>query len=210
MEEKIYFTPEKHNNKKPNKRDHQIYKKIIRYIILIIFTCVIIAVVVLLLHGKTTVSGAYPENVKNTALSCKSNKNVPPKMGLSPSSTSHEVDIEAIFSGTEKLKKLSLVFRQDFASEDDAYMAETISHAGFNKSLAGANYSSDKFTNKFSRYDTKLIISLFANENEIDQISAPFFMIALPNNNETLPKTIDDLRSNFEAQGFECVIANNN
>ena len=87
------------------------------------------------------------------------------------------IKINIIFNDKKAVKSISLIYTAIFPTEKDAYATEAVSHAFFNKSLEASGYSASKFSNKYARYDNKLILSLTANGNEIDSFSAPFFMI---------------------------------
>ena len=205
MEEKLYFKPASYGkgNKKKEKLDDSKNDYRIRNLVLFsLLIVVIVAVILWLLRGKTTTSGQFPENVKTESLTCVSTKLVPEKLNGATSSD-REVKISAIFRGADDLKSISLVYTLNYASPDEAYGYEAKSHAEFNKALAASGYSVSKFSNKFSRYDNKLIISLSANNNEIDQISASYFMLNIGEKGE-LAKTITDYMQNYEMQGFAC------
>ena len=175
MEEKLYFKPElseKKKGKTNSKKDHR-FLKLFSFLLMLL---IIILVIIWLLRGKTTVSGQYPENVSNESLSCASNSVKPPKLS-SIDSDEKELKINAVFRGTDELKSLSLIYTLNYPTEDEAYKNEAISHAELNESLSASGFSVSSFKNKFSRYDGKLIISLSINKTEINEFSAPFFLL---------------------------------
>lgn len=205
LEEKLYFAPAnygksaKHSKKSKEKKNH----KILKLGGFLLALAIIIIVIIWLLHGKTTTTGQYPENVRNESLSCIDTAKKYDPAGPIDSDTK-SLKINAIFRGSETLKEISLVYTLEYASEKEAYEHEAISHAHFNKSLGASSYPISKFSNKYARYDNKLIISLTANLNEIDSVSAPYFLISLDEDREVAVKSIDEYQSMYEAQGFIC------
>ena len=212
MEEKLYFKPadygkgqkksraKKVNKSKPKEKKNH---KVLKLISLLLFLLAIIIIILWLLRGKTTTTGQYPENVKNESLVCTSTELTPPKLSYLDSDDK-EVKISAIFRGTDELKTLSLAYTLKYDSDDSAYAAEAKGHAKFNKSLYASGYTIDKFDNKFARYNGTLSISLHASKNEINEISAPYFMITVNDDKKVTLETITDYKQNYEAQGFKC------
>ena len=204
MEEKLYFSPAnygkgaKRKQEKPAK-DHRARK----LVIFLLFLIIIILIILWLLRGRTTISGQYPENVKNESLVCSSNSLIPPKMTYLDSSEK-EVKISAIFRGGTELKSLFLVYSLAFESGDAAYAAEAKSHAKFNESLYTLNYKVDKFDNKFARYENNLSITLNISKSELDEASAPFFMLTPDDHLKITQETLSDFKQIYEAQGFKC------
>lgn len=205
MEEKLYFKPEHYGQKKDNKPKEKSEKKnrripkLLGFLLLIV---IIVLIIIWLLRGKTTVSGRYPENVKTESLTCVSTELTPEKLS-GADAKDKEVKINAIFRDVEELKSISLTYTLNYASSDETYGYEAKSHAEFNKSLSASGYSVSKFKNKFARYDSDLIISLFAEKNELDQIAAPYFMLSVDKDG-SIPGNISEYKKNYEAQGFSC------
>lgn len=205
MEEKLYFKPENYGKKKESKEKPTSEKKDRKGLKLAIFFLVLLIIILIilwLLRGKTTVSGRYPENVKNESLTCISTNLTPPKLS-GAISQDKEVKINAVFYGSEELKSLSLIYTLHYSSSDEAYGYEAKSHAEFNKALGTSGYEVNKFKNKFSRYDSDLIISLFASANDVDQISAPYFMLTVDDDGN-VATTLSEYRTDYESQGFTC------
>lgn len=213
MEEKLYFAPANYGKgakraektadslatqkKSKEKKNHKILK--LGGFLLILAIAII--VIIWLLHGKTTTSGQYPENVKNEALTCESSTVAYPKI-TKANSDSKKLKINLIFNNDAKLKNTSLVYTIYYDDEEEVKKAEAFAHAEFNLGLNANGYSSTKFNNKFARYNNSLIISLFANASEIDEYTAPYFMIE--RDDYKFPETIVEYEEMYEAQGFSC------
>ncbi|MBQ3430825.1 hypothetical protein IJG20_01835 [Candidatus Saccharibacteria bacterium] len=206
MEEKLYFKPVNHNKKKQARqrvdKNANDKKRVAPKIVCLLLFLLIVIVIIWLLRGKTTTHGHYPENVKNISLTCVSDTLIPPKLN-SAVSDNREIKINAVFHGADELRNISLIYTLNCSSSDEAYGYEAKSHADFNKALSASGYETNKFKNKFSRYDNKLIINLSANGNEIDQFSAPYFMLSINDNGE-IAKTFAEFKNNYETQGFIC------
>ena len=205
MEEKrLYFEPEfsgkkKRKKEKSEKKNH----KLLKLFFFLLFLLIITLIIIWLLRGSKTVSGQYPENVKNESLTCISKTIIPPRIYYIDSKEK-ELRINAVFNGTDNLKSLSLIYTLNYDDVESAYAAEAKGHAEFNKTLASSNYPVDKFSNKFARYDEKLIISLSASKIELDGISASYFVLDLGKNREMDLETLKDFKKNYESQGFLC------
>ena len=201
MEEQLYFEPASRSKKssEKSKKTHKIRK----LLLLLTIVAIIVLIIIWFLRGKTTISGNYPENVKNEALTCISNDIIPEKLA-SANSNEKELRINAIFSGDSKLKNISLIYTVNYSSEENAYGAEAKTHAELNHALNASGYNSQKFNNKFARYGEKLIISLYATQTESDEIAAQYFMITLDGNHKVSVENISDYKQNYENQGFKC------
>lgn len=210
MEEKLYFKPAKYGKgikkqkekieKDKDEKDHRIRN----LIVFLLFIVAIILIILWLLHGKTTTSGQYPENISNESLTCIS-KNTKYEKTSWVDSDDKELKINAIFNGTESLKTISLIYTLNYADESEAYYAEAKSHAQLNDSFAAVGYDVRKFDNKFARYNNKLIISLTASKSEIDEYSAVYFMLPIEADGFKL-KTLSDYKRAYETQDFFCVV----
>ena len=210
MEEKLYFKPgnygkgrkkkqtEQKVDNAPEKKDHKATKLISP----LLFLLIAIIIIIWLLHGKTTTSGQYPENVKNESLTCASSQIKYEKTSWIDSDEK-ELKINAIFNGADSLKSLSLIYTLVYPSETDAYLAESQSHAQLNEGFAAIGYDVRKFSNKFSRYDNKLIITLTTSKAELDEYSASYFLLPTSEDGFKL-NTLSDYQNAFEAQGMTC------
>ena len=197
MEEKIYFKPESPGKKK----DHTFLK----LFFFLLFLLIIILIIIWLLKGSKTVSGQYPENVRNEALECISSEIDYPKLGsYNVEPKEKELKISAIFKGEDTLVSLSIKDLLTFYSNHDAIIAEARSHANFNLSLRGSGYGTEKFENKFSIVSEKLLVTLTGKASEIDEYSKEYFSIK----SEKIPTTISEYKQNYEAQGFTCKASN--
>ena len=212
MEEKLYFKPadygkgrKKSRAEKADKDEPKTKKnhRVLKLASILFFLFVVIIIVLWLLRGKTTTTGQYPENVKNESLVCASTELTPSKLSYIDSDNK-EIKVSAIFHGASELKTMSLVYKLEYDSSDSAYAAEAKGHAKFNESLYASGYTVDKFSNKFARYGGTLSISLHILKNEIDEISAPYFMINVDEDKKVTLRTISDYQQNYEAQGFTC------
>lgn len=121
-----------------------------------------------------------------------------------PAADDKRIEVNAIFGDDAEVKSLSVIYSLSYSSPENAYGAEAMAHAEFNKTLAATGYDIDKFSNKFSRYENQLIISLSANKAELDELSAPYFLIKTNDDFDFDSATIEDYKSNYESQGFSC------
>ena len=195
MEQKKNKSPSKTNNK--NNRTHQI----VRLAGVIVILLAVIIALWLLLRGKTTTSGRYPDNIKDESLVCSSDSKIYDKLGsFSPAPSSTELKITAIFRGTDTLNRLSIKNLMTFESQSEAVVAEARSHANFNLGLQALNVDSGSFENKFSILDKQLLFNLTARKSDITDFSKAYFMLK----SDKLPETLADYKAEYESQGFKC------
>ena len=197
--ENLYFEPEPSGKTKRKKKEEKKNHKFLKLFVFLLFLLILILIIIWLLKGSKTVSGQYPENVKNESLICKATGLIPPKID-SIDSDEKEITINAVF-GDDELKRLYFTYSLRYDTEDAAYGAEAKSHALLNKAFAASGYSADEFDAKFSRYGGNLTISLTTTSNEIDAFSAPFFMIQ---DNYRDGLTLQSLNEMYKQQGFNC------
>ncbi len=215
MEEKLYFRPAKYGKglkKKAHatektadggaqkeKKDH----KALKLVSFLLFLAIIIFIIIWLLHGKTTTTGQYPENVRNESLTCISTTTTYEKVNQ-VNSNNKELKISMVFDGEDALSSASLKYTLKFGSYSESYSAEAISHAQFNLALQALGYDSSKFNNKFSIIDNELVISLSTTASKgIDDFTRSYFLIDYAKDDE-LPKTLAEYKTNYEKQGFSC------
>ena len=201
MEEKLYFEPEKSGNvkrTKEKKTDHKILK-LICFLILFLY---IILVILWLLKGTKTVSGQYPENVRNEYIECVSNDVVYDKAN-EISSEDRELKISMIFYGDDEFSSASLKYTLHFSDNLQAGQAASLLHAQFAKNLAESGYSFEKFSNKFSILDNDLVLTLHASDGKIDDKAKSYFVVDETASGK-LPVTLKEYKNNYEAKGFSC------
>lgn len=210
MEEKIYFRPasygkgirkrkEKREIEDKGEKDHRV-RNLIIFIILIFL---IVLIMLWLLRGKTTTSGQYPENIKNNSLLCSSKNIKYPKI-TKIDSDNKELKINTIFNGTETLKSISIIYTLQYASEQEAYAAEVSSNIEFVDKLASIGFNSSKFSNKFSRYVDKLIVSLTMKPNELEETTADYAMLNMKDIEQIKAYSLNDYQEYYESLGFIC------
>ncbi len=205
MEEKLYFAPAnygkgaKHAKKSKEKKNH----KILKLVSFLLFLAIIAVIIIWLLHGNTTTSGQYPENIRNESLVCESNDITYEKVSR-VNSDNKELKISMVFVGSDTLSSGSLKYTLKYSSYGEAHDAEAISHAQFNLGLQRLGYDSSKFNNKFSTIDNELVITLnFSAKSEIDDTTRSYLLLNY-DSNDKLPSTLPEYRQNYEQQGFAC------
>ncbi len=203
MEDKLYFEPEfsgrKEKRKKYEKKDHRFFKLFLFLLLLLI----IVSIIIWLLKGSETVSGQYPENIKNEALICKSDNINYPKI-TTTNSDKKELKINAIFNGKDTLKDISIIYTLQYGSEAEAYAAETSANIEFVEKLAALGFNSSKFSNKFSRYIDKLIVSLTMRASEINESTMDYLILDPDKVNHVEKYNLNDFQKFYQSIGFLC------
>lgn len=203
MEEKLYFEPIGDSRKKRTKETSNKKKVFLKLLIFFLFLIGTIVVGYYFLRGTETVSGRFPDDLKNESLECIANNiEYPYTDAVRPESS--ETKITAIFYGKEEFSSASFKYTMNFKTPYDAGVAESLSHAQFVNVLTPLGFDFGEFNNKFSIIDNKLILTLHTEENVSDEKSGKFFLITkLPEENR-IPKSLNEYRKNYELQGFSC------
>ncbi len=212
MENKLYFSPAHYGKgikkkeksaERPTENGEKKNHRTRNLILLLLFLAILVGVILWLLRGKTTTHGQYPENVRNESLTCTSSSVTYEKTN-NVNSDDKELKISMVFAGKDSLSSASLKYTLRFGSYDEAYSAEAVSHAQFNLALQALGYDASKFNNKFSIIDSELVVSLSVNPDKtIDDTTRSYFLIDYAEDDE-LPKTLAEYRTNYEKQGFSC------
>lgn len=211
MEEKLYFKPGNYGKGKKKKQAEQEVDsspkkkeyRAVKLISLLLFLLIAVIVIIWLLHGKTTTSGQYPENVKNESLACES-KTITYEKTNNINSDDKDLKITMVFAGKESLSSASLKYTLRFGSYSEAHSAAAISQAQFNLDLQALGYDASKFNNKFSILDNELVITLsLSSDKSLDDTTRSYFLVDYIKDDQ-LPKTLAEYKSNYEKQGFSC------
>lgn len=180
-----------------NQKDHRIVKLIIFFVTILI----IILAIIWLFRSKNTISGRYPESISSESLECVSNDNNYEKLGafnIEPEEA--ELKLSLTFRDDRELSSISLKNTLTFSSESEAASAEAYAHAAFNTGLTQKGLSSEEFSNKFTVMDNRLMVTIHSVTSDINEYFRDYFLIP----NEESPKTLQDFRNTYSAQGFRC------
>ena len=204
LEEKLYFKPANYGKGKKKeqikvKGNHKVFK----LIGLLLFLLIIIVIIIWLLHGKTTVTGRYPENIKNESLECNiANLTYEKTNRISPAKTDTKVTM--IFYGLDQLSSINFRYTMHLASNKEAGEAEAITHVQLAENLADSGLSYEEFNNKFTRVDSDLTLSLYSSEELKKDTMHGYFLINKLQDTNQYPSALKEYRKNYEAQGFTC------
>lgn len=207
MEEKIYFKPANYGKGKRKQEQTEPKKKkdrkILKFVGIFLLLVIIVAIIIWFLHGKTTTTGQFPANIRSESLSCVSHDITYEKTNEADSDDK-ELKIDMIFTDSNTFGVANLKYTLRYATNNEAYVAETNSHAQFNIGLQSLGYAPEKFNNKFTRIDNTVVITLsITSAGELNEITKNYFLINSTDSG-SLPSTIIEYRQNYERQGFSC------
>lgn len=210
MEEKLYFKPANYGKGKKKKQAEQKgapkeekNRKALKFVGLLLFLLVTIIIIIWLLRGKTTVTGRYPENIKNESLECNiANLTYEKTNRISPAKTDTKVTM--IFYGLDQLSSINFRYTMHLASNKEAGEAEAIAHVQLAENFADSGLSYEEFNNKFTRIDSDLTLSLYSSEKLKKDTMYEYFLINKLQDTNQYPSTLKEYRKNYEAQGFTC------
>lgn len=203
MEEKIYFKPGKYGKGTKKQKINGGGKKLIKLLVFLFILGGTIFAIAMLLKGNTITSGDFPGPTKSDYLVCQK-KN--PEYGIielrNPLESEAKVTFLILESGA--ISSASLTYTSSYENERDAYDSRNVTNGAFNNALTDSGFGTGAFSNKFTLYDNKLIITLAAPKGEITEKSAKFFMMKNVDNFDFMKATVSDYQKIYEQQGFFC------
>ena len=168
--------------------------------------CIAIAVVLLLwffLRGETKVAGEWEGVKKSETFVCNTT-------GLKYSFLSYDESqkkttrINVVFNDN-KLSAISLMHALYYNNEKLSIDSENLNHANMNKNFSEDGLGFDALGLKFSKFADGLQMSLYVEDDEINDDMMKYFMLDGVTNNEY---DMDNMQRIYEEQGFECEINN--
>jgi len=159
-----------------------------------------LAVLIFLMRGETTVTGSYPDDVKDRTLTCE-------KSGLDypffsyPADNGEHTKVNVIFH-VETLRTISLVQTLYYSNADSPRGSEAHNHAAMNTVFGKNGLSSDALGAKYARFDDKMTMSLFASADEFNSATAKFFLLS-----DSIPTSSDGFKKAYENLGFSCSVS---
>ncbi|MBR5389084.1 hypothetical protein IK146_00760 [Candidatus Saccharibacteria bacterium] len=172
------------------------------YLRLSILAIVVIVIAILLLsfvNGKHTTTGSFPDSVKTKSLECIASKRAYDKLNKG-STTNNDVRFVGIFDDSGSLIKLSFEYALSYENRGLLDAEEPYLRADFAKSLEKDGLSFDEFNNKFTIYENKNTLALYAEPEDLTTNTASYFLL----DSKIIPSTLNDFQSAYEKQGFKC------
>lgn len=169
-------------------------------LLILVVILVVIAVVVILLNGNTTGDVTVSSGGAIIGVKCTDTELMHPVFAdVQP--VSHTNTITANFVGNDLS---SIMYRYDgaYRSEDEASHARVMAEADYNLILANEyDVKIDVFSHSFMTDDEKMALTITSDADKVTPRTAPYFLLdALTE----FPKTLDELRTAYEAKGFFC------
>lgn len=164
----------------------------------------IIILIIFLSSSKTTISGQYPDVKNNDTLTCKANGvNYP--FFTYDNSVEKNIKINVLFV-EDNVRSISLIYSLYYNDNSAIVASEAHNHAAMNINFANDGLKPDALGATYSRLDDNMKMSLFLYSSEFTDVSKKYILV---DNENVLPKSIEDFRRNYEKQNFECEIINN-
>lgn len=172
--------------------------KISAIIIGIILAVIIIVLFILLLNGKTTTTGNYPDNVSDESLTCTAN-NIKYPFFTYDNATKKEAEINILFS-RDKLKSIALTYSLYYDNQQSITGSEAHNHAAMNISFGKNGMGADALNANYAKLENRMRMSLYANGNEISNISLQYFFITT----NSIPENVAAFKNIYQGIGFKC------
>ena len=167
------------------------------------FILIVVAVVSLLLflmHGETTVTGAYEGTEVQENLVCESKITAYPLFSYDHSS-SKTLSVNAIFKA-HKLTSISLLYKLNYNSQEEIEKSEAVNHGALNLLSQGEGLGPDAFAAKYSKLKDGMQLSLYASGSDINEKALKYFMLS----DLTTPYTQEKVAKVYAGQGLNCEI----
>lgn len=191
--------------KKKSKKSNKTKRTVLVVIISVLATAILILLFNLLLGGKTTVTGEKTANKKSTSLVCVSSSAEHPKITKTENSSKKELKLTLTFYDDE-LSSLGEIYTINYPNSGGVTGGESMIHAELNTNIADSGLKADIISTKYNQYDDALIVNLYMKGENLNDKTAPYFLINTNNTNggQLTNWTIEDYARNYKAQGFSC------
>ncbi|MDO4611722.1 MAG: hypothetical protein Q4B34_02590 [Candidatus Saccharibacteria bacterium] len=162
-----------------------------------------VAVVLLIwffLNGETKTTGGEGEIVRNSSLIC-SVEGVSYPIFTVDESTGKKLETRVIFNDDE-VSAISLIQTLYYTDLATAEKSESHNHSAMNKSFARAGLEADALSASYSAFEDKMIMKLYAEGSELNDVSMKYFLAEGLNREST----IEDFTKVYNEQGLSCHI----
>lgn len=207
----------------------------LKLIIIIVVVLVLAVLAFFALRGKTTVTGAYPASIKTGSIVCeKSGVDYPytgnivetssgKKTDSSETETSFQEDesetmkettatnssnnirVIGTFNESKHIEKISLDYTAYFSDKSASIAGEAHLHANFGKRLAAEGLEYSEFSNHFDIFDKKVILSLYANIDDITEKNYKYLLLDSYPKARGVKYQLGAFEDNFKQKGYKCV-----
>lgn len=189
---------EKENERRLNKKS---IFALIAFILVLVFVVILI---IFLLRGQTTVSGEYPEDVKDRSLVCRVEYLSYPIFTYD-GSDKKDLEVSIIF-GQSSARSISLKYNLYYSDAEKIKASEAINHAAMNKSFGADSLHADALGISYARLSDRMSTSLYSQFGKVDSVSAKYFMIDRYED-YSIPSSLEELKANYERKGFSCQVS---
>lgn len=208
MEEKLYFKPENYEKRnktkkpkslEPTKTDQKPLLVFFRIGLVLLILIILIIVAFYFLRGKTIITTEKIPNIESTLLSCSSDSNTYPIFTYDKAKA-RRTSVKMIFS-EEKLKSIALEYSLFYDSVEESTVGEARNHAAMNLSFQKVGLAPDAYSAKYTILSDQARMNLYATSKKLDETAKRYFLVETDG---TFPTSAEELRKNYEAQGFTC------
>lgn len=184
--------------------DHKIIRWVVSIVLLILLGAVIYFIISML-NGKTTTTGQNPDDIEGQSLVCEKN-NINYPIFTYYNTDKKELKITANFYD-DKINAISLAYTMYYSDAQLITGSEAHNHAAMNISFGKNSLGPDSFNAHYSKMEDAMIMRLYATSNELNSVSAKYFLIRLKEDQISLPNTPAEYQENYKAQGLTCKLS---
>ena len=152
--------------------------------------------------SETHNSTITTDSIETSSLVCKSSNPKEPFFNDS-AATNVQHEIRALFNN-DKLSKIFYIYSATYDSEKQAEYYNSIMAADYNRYLGGHSTPLNILSKTFSTSDNESKITLYANADKINNVTASIFLLNADNDYNKDNNTGADIKKLYEDQGFSC------
>lgn len=162
---------------------------------------VVILVILFLLSGRITINtGADSSTVKS--VTCEGEGLMYPFFTYD-NAKSKSTKIVASMNNNDKLDSINLVYRMEYDNPKQVSESNAVNHVDISKQFAFDSLEYDSFNARFSDLNNVMQMTLYAENRELNGITAKYFLI-----DGTSVFTINELTKAYNGLGLDCKVYN--
>jgi hypothetical protein len=157
---------------------------------------IVVAVILFMMQGKTTIVGDTPGAEKSKAITCTIENAVYPFFEYTEADKKLTT-VKVIFT-KDNVDSISLTYRMSYEDEEALKRSEALNHSAMNNSF-GSLLGPDALRVSYSTANKVFQMTLYATKSELNENSRKYFLMEAP------LKGLNEYKTHFQTYGFECV-----
>ena len=161
----------------------------------------VVLIILFLIQGETTYTASSGDVEVTQSVTCKSSELAYPFLP-SNGENSHELEVSVVIS-KDKLESAYLTYKQSFGTNERAERASDTNSVAIAKAFAEDNIGYESLGKKISTLTKASQLSLYANRNELNAITAKYFLL----DGLAGSYSVNSITKAYNGKGLDCVIS---